>query len=475
MMPEASGRACVRRLHLGAVGMALVAAMLAGGVSPSPSAAGTIGNANFHHGFNTPNYATDKFPGSPAPCTNPRFTDAFSTTAAVADNLAGDIDSDVIRLHCYWNEFETGVNQYSQAFINGIGARISEARSSSGNSHLKALVNLDLPGEALPWMQAAGYGLQHTGTGGAPRYYPSTAVGLEAYGRAAGKLLKALAIAGVAEFVETPNEPNLTNGPSEAIPAEKIGQLGANAITYAALEGLQLNNNSGPGIMVGAVSTGQTGSAFYQFPNPKDYFGTVQWWTDFSLEQWWKNVPGGPSYAVTLMGTWRPTFHSYPKNGANEETPCETIGGKLQDLQGDDTGAAAYNTVINQLIPSLETITRSKRWWITETGMTSYKTTNSSETKSQCEGRRAKGGSSYGKTQQSNFYGNFVYYLNYMMAHSGQWWPRFEGVAFFLAQDVDLGGRQFAGYGLHWPAGWPECGASYPCRKPAANTFEQYY
>jgi len=291
------------------------------------------------------------------------------------------------------------------------------------------------------------------------------------------KALKYLHDAGVSDFIETPNEPNLTHGPSDAVPAAWLGQMAGDAVSWAAVENLQMNNNSGPAILIGSVSAGQQGTEFYGFSTAAEYFGTLQWWTDYTIEQWWANVPNGPSYAVTLMGTWRPSFHAYPKNGGNEETPCQRLpSGDLQDQRGDKTGKDAYSTVQNAVIPMLNLITRSKKWWITETGMTSYKTSFAgAETWADCVKRRENGGNTYGKTQQAEFYGEFVYLQNWQFLHSGYPWNRFEGAIFFLPQDVNISGRQFAGYGVHWPGAAPNCGLPYPCRKPAAYKFEQYY
>jgi hypothetical protein len=440
-----------RVIHLFVFAIALACAL-----SPTQAKAA----ATFHHGFHVPNYAE---PGQ----------------TSMGDSLAGQVGSDTIRMHYYWSNYQTGVNQYNQAFLQGIVERVQAARNNSGNPSLKALINFDLPTQNIPWMAAAGYNLIHTGTGGAPRYYPFSRIGQEAYAQAMAKALKYLYNAGVAEFIETPNEPNLVNGPSEAVPPDQIGALGAYAVTYAAVEGLQLNPNTGPAILVGSVSTGQASgsSQFYNEWSPEKYFGEVQWWTDWLLAFWWENVPGGPSYAYTLSGTWRPSFHSYPKLGGAETEPCGIVPttASRQDELGDRTGLDAYNSVINKLIPALSVITNSKKWWITETGMTSYKTNVSGESYKACIERRERGGSSYGKTAQSDFYGDFVYYMNYMKANSGFPWSRFEGAAFFLPHDVNYAGSPFAGFGVHWPSGSPNCTLGYPCRKPAATTFLTYY
>jgi hypothetical protein len=138
-------------------------------------------------------------------------------------------------------------------------------------------------------------------------------------------------------------------------------------------------------------------------------------------------------------------------------------------------GSAAFLEVKQKLVPFLELITNGKRWWLTETGMTSYKTNNKEENENTCLNRRLEGGSSYGKTEQSWFYREFVNNFNVLIDKGGALWNRFEGVTFFLPQDVNIEGGRYAGYGLHWPAKAPQCLLEYPCQKPAAVTFNQYY
>ncbi len=462
-----TARVSTRLVHVKRVALFLVVWSFLAVVGSTTASAGTIGNANFENGFSAPNYG-----GS---CSN------LDGTASMGDSLAGQIGSSVFRVQCYWTEYQTGVNQYNQTFLNNIVNRVIAARNNSGNLNMRILINLDLPTENVPWMAAAGYNLQHTNTGGAPRYYPTSKIGQEAYGQAMAKILKYLYNAGVSSYIETPNEPNWSNGIAQAVPADQIGALAAYAVTYAALEGLQQNTSTGPAILVGSVATGQTDGGnflqFYNSQNPTSYFGDVQYWTDILLQQWWANVPGGPSYAYMLSTTWRPSFHAYPKLGTAEGWACQPVDGSLrQDQKGDLTGDAAFYTVEERLGAMASVITNNKQWWATETGMTSFKTNfKGNEAYSSCVGRRQNGGNSYGKTQQSNFYGDFVYNMNYMKAHSGFPWSRFEGATFFLPQDINIEGSPFAGFGVHWPAGFGSCGLSYPCRKTAATTFEQYF
>jgi Repeat of unknown function (DUF346) len=396
----------------------------------------------------------------------------------LGDMLSGQLGADTLRFHTYWNEYQTGVNEYSQSWLQGIVDRVHNARNNSENSNIKALIQFDLPGGAIQWMQEAGYALQDPSqTGQFRRYYPTSGAGLEAYGRAMAKALEYLYNAGVAEFIETPNEPNLVNGASDPIDAVKVGQMAGQAVSSAGAEGLQLNSSSGPAILVGSIGAGQSGASNYQYNTPTEYFGTVQWWADYTIEQWWKEIPGGPSYAVTLMGTWRPSFHAYPNNGGNEESLCQRLpSGKLQDQQGDRTGEAAYGTVISQLEPLIKSISRSKKWWITETGMSSFKTNfNGTETWAQCSSRRNNGGGSYGIGQQSYFYQAFVASLNYLKSYGGYPWSGFEGVTFFQPADHNGDYGQFAGYGVHYAAESGSCSYSYPCQKAAATTFHNYY
>lgn len=399
--------------------------------------------------------------------------------------LAGDIGADILRVHCYWNSFETGPNEYSTPFLEGLVNRARAAQANSENANIRLLVNLDLSGN-IEWMNSAGYALQHSlFETSVARYYPTSAKGLEAYGRAMAKILKYLHSRGISAFVETPNEPNF-KGPADQIPAEKIGQMAGQAVSYAALEGLQLNNQTGPAVLVGSVLAGPSkgnligvnwGTGEWRKGSDAEYFWEVQHMADFTIEQWWKEVPGGPAYANTLKGTWRPSFHAYPGLGEPESTPCSNNGDSLQDHQGNRTAAAALTTVENELVPLLEVINNGKRWWLTETGMSSFKTDPSVHTESpaQCATRRSEGGSAYGKTQQKEFFKSFWSNFNAKVVSSNPLWNRFEGVVFFQPQDFAGEGTAYAGFGAHWPAAAPNCGLPYPCQKPAAVTFSQYY
>ena len=438
----------------------------------APARAGSLGSANFFHGFHVPN-------GGGESCSSPGSTENMS------DMLSGDIGADIIRVQCYWSSYETGPGEYSTSFLEGLLNRARNAQANSGNANIRLLVNLDLGGW-VEWMDTAGYALASS-RHESPyyRYYPTSVKGLEAYGRAMAKILKYLHSHGVSAFIETPNEPDV-GGPSDPIPAEKVGQMAGQAVSFAALEGLQLNNQTGPAILVGSVLTNGSGNNLlgtdwstgkWREGTDAEYFWEVQQMTDYTIEQWWKEVPGGPAYANTLMGTWRPSFHAYPHLGETEETPCSKADNNLQDHKGDRTGAAALTTIEGELVPLLETIDNGKRWWLTETGMTSFKTNPAvtKESSSECKKRREEGGDSYGKSQQSEFYKSFVAKFNERVASGNALWNRFEGVAFFWPQDFAAENSAYAGFGVHWPAAAPNCGLPYPCQKPAAVTFNQYY
>jgi hypothetical protein len=473
-----TGRWAGHHSRLGHLGLLLLASALLLGALATSVQAGSLGTVPYYHGFSAPNQGS---------CWAPQPADSMG------DSLSGQIGSNTLRLQCYWSEYETGPNEYSQAFLNGLLSRVRAAQANSGNSNIRLLVNFDLPGSskaeappAVVWMNTAGYGMQTaTHETSIYRWYPTTAKGLEAYGRAMAKVLKYLHSRGVLAFIETSNEPNI-NGPSDQVPAERIGQMAGQAVSFAAAEGLQLNSERGPAILAGSILIGASNqnlmgtnwsTGAWRKGTDAEYFWEVQHMADYTIEQWWKNLPGGPSFAVTLMGTWRPSFHSYPNLGGNEVSACSTTDNNLQDHKGDRTGAKAVETVVSQLGPVISVISNGKRWWLTETGMSSYKTdpTIEKETKEQCKARREAGGSTYGRNQQAEFYKQFASTFNTKVQSGGSPWNRFEGVTFFLPQDVNIQGAAYAGFGVHWPGSASNCAKPYPCRKQAAESFNNYY
>lgn len=428
------------------IGALVLTMLVVGAVSVAPASAGIV---NFFHGFHSPSYPTAGLPDA---------------------QLSAGIGADVIRVQMYWQDYQTGVDQFNEAALENVADQVRAARFYSNNSRLKAVVIFDLPGCDgsrgtcdTAWMQAAGYNLQRDFSGGrAPRYYPESATGLYAYGDAAGRALRYFYDAGVADFIETPNEPNIAHGPAEALPPEKVGQLGANAIVGASNVGLQLNGSTGPAVLIGALAIGQNDWTTFWNMYPLDYFRRVQELVEYTLAQRYRDAPNGPSFAVTLMGTWRPSFHAYPRFGGNEGSPCDDrdpgSGYESQDETGDLTGAIAAQTVRNRLAPLVSAITFNKKYWVTETGMTSYKNTDPTETQAQCRDRRNRlGGSAYGKAEQSSFYSSLA-----ITPPAG----RLEGMVFFLPQDSPNDFGQFAGYGVHSPG---------PVQKPAAGAFQQWY
>lgn len=432
-------------------------------LGPTASQAGTLGNALFHHGFHV--------------------NEGSSSENAVGDRYSGEMGADTIRIHTYWSEYQTGPTTYSEGWLKGIVNRVKEARAASGDGSLKALVQFDLPGAREAWMESAGYGLvnqaQRVKEGyfgsetvtGASRFYPTTAKGLEAYGLAMAKALKYLYEAGVVEYIETPNEPNLINGPSEVIDAAKVGQLGGWAVSEAAKLGFGFHSFSGgPAVLIGSVSADAENGNNFEYGTVAEYFGQVQYYADLTIEQVWASQP---EIAGGLKQQWRPSFHAYPKSGYVEKTFCEHVGPKAektQDQGGDTSYTAAYGTVTSKLTPLVNAITNGKHWWISETGMSSYKTNNTKyEGNSECYVRREAGGSAYGKTQQSEFVKKIVTEANSQIGAGSGFWSHLEGITFFRPIDIQVG--QFAGYGFY-------CGqfaACFQTPKPAATTFLQYY
>jgi hypothetical protein len=481
-----------RRRHsrLGHFGLLLLASALLLGALTTPSQAGSLGTVPYYHGFSAPNQGS---------CWAPQPADSMG------DNISGQIGSNTLRLQCYWSEYETGPNEYSSAFLEGLLSRVRTAQANSSNSNVRLLVNLDLPGSekfewpaSVTWMNLAGYGMQSaTHETNIYRWYPTSAKGLEAYGRAMAKILKYLHSRGVSAFIETPNEPNIS-GPSDQVPAERIGQMAGQAVSFAAAEGLQLNSERGPAILAGAILIGTLNPQSPDYKkhqenlvrtdwstgkfvkgNDAEYFWEVQHMADYTIEQWWKSIPGGPSFATTLIGTWRPSFHAYPELGETEEHPCMKENDNLQDHKGNRTATEALGTVEAKLSSVMGVISNNKRWWLTETGMTSYKTDPNLHTESpaQCKSRRETGGNTYGRTQQSEFFKKFASTFKGKVEGSTAHWNRFEGVTFFLPQDFNIGDTfdAYPGYGVHWPGSASNCNKLYPCRKQAAETFNSYY
>ena len=380
-----------------------------------------------------------------------------------------------MRIRVFWSEYQTGPNQYDQGVVNRIVSQVQAARGWSPYAFdPKALVEFELPNEIVPWMQQAGYSLTQGEGQGASRYYPASIAGAEAYGRAMAKLLKTLYDVQIAHAIETPNEPNLINATAQAVPAEHVGRLGAFGLTYAAAEGVPVTSPGGPVVLVGAVNTDPNSAHGSEGTSPAQYFDVVQTSANYWLEWWWKGLPNGVGHAEWLMGFWRASFHSYPKLGVGEGFSCQRMetpqGAKLQDEAGDLTGQAAYNEVAQRLAPVLSVLTgpkgKGRKWWITETGMTSYKTNVVNETYQACINRRVAGGSAYGKAEQRNFYSSLAFNVDWNRLYGSYPWNSVEGVAFFMPNDFPMAPNDpFKGFGAFMPG----CG-NY-CWKPAAEYF----
>jgi hypothetical protein len=390
--------------------------------------------------------------------------------------LTAAMGSDTVRVVVAWNDFQTGVNQYNYAALDGVTEKVLAARSWSPYPFdPKALIIFELPATPISWMQEAGYQLTQGEGGGVPRFYPNSIIGQEAYGLAMAKALKYLYDVQIARAIETPNEPNLKNGPAQAVPAEYIGRLGAFGMAYASAEGLPILSPGGPEILVGSVSTNTNTAEASEGKTPAQYFRLVQTSANYWIAWFYLGAPNGQSHAETLMGTWRASFHSYPRLGQGEEFSCQRVttpqgNRKLQDELGDLTGAAADNEVRTRLAPVVEVLDEvpwKKKWWVTETGMTSYKTTVVNETYDQCVNRRANGGSTYGKNEQASFYQTFSYYMDWFRTYGSYPWKGFEGVTFFMPMDggMPTGNDPYKGFGAFNPG----CGNF--CWKPSAIYF----
>jgi hypothetical protein len=439
------------------------------GLSGSLAQAGSLGNAFFHHGFHVDESPEDWR----------------------GDKLSGEMGADTIRIHVYWPHYQTGPTTYSTEWINGIIARVKTARENSGDGSIKALVQFDLPAERVAWMESAGYGLvnqqQRVNEGyfdqstvkGFPRFYPTTAKGLEAYGLAMAKALKSLSEAGVVEYIETPNEPNLIGGPSEVIDAAKVGQLGGWAMTETYKIGFgQHSFSGGPAILIGSISADASGESNFEYGTPTLYFQTVQYYANLTLEQNFAGEPFGSEIAGGLKQQWRPSFHAYPRSGWVEAKSCELVGpkkDKTQDQLGDITAAEARSTVEGKLTPLVNSISDGKHWWVTETGMSSFKSNKTgTETESECAVRREVGGNSYGQTQQREFVSGLLSSANSQISGGSGLWSKLEGLTFFRAQELHVG--QFAGFGFYCTS--LKCGSfetGFRAPKQAATYFLQNY
>lgn len=410
----------------------------------------------WHHGFSVP-YGT------------PPDQEAWG------DAVSAEMGSDTIRIPLAWDAYQTGVNQYNLAALDGIVTRVHAARAWSPYAYNpRAVIIFELPDTQIPWMQQAGYQLT-AGTGSNhPRYYPASLEGEKAYGKAMAKALGYLySNTQVAWGIETPNEPNLKNGPAWSIPAEYIGRLGAFGLTYAAAEGLPILAPEGPTVLIGAVSTNPDTANASEGKTPAQYFRLVQTSANYWINWWYLGSPNGQSTAELLMGTWRASFHSYPGLGQGEAFSCQRMqtgqGQKLQDELGDTTGVGAYNEVKARLDPVIDVLNEvpwKKHWWLTETGMTSFKTNVSNETYANCINRRAAGGSTFGKAQQKEFYQELAYNLDVQHTYGSFPWSWFEGVTFFEPLDTTYAPADpFKGFGAFW------AGCGNYCWKPSGIYF----
>lgn len=400
--------------------------------------------------------------------------------------LTAEMGSDTMRISLSWDAYQTGVNQYNQQVLDDIVAKVQAARAWSPNPfNPKALITFELPNydtdvgnTKVKWMQEAGYQLtagEFSGGGNTSRYYPASRIGAEAYGKAMAKALKYLYNVQIAIAIETPNEPNLKKGPAWAVPAEYIGRLGAYGLAYAAAEGLPVTSPGGPVVLVGSVSSNPDTQYSSEGKTPGQYFRLVQTSTNYWLDNFYLGTPNGKATAELLMGTWRASFHSYPDTGGGEQYSCQKnvkpyYGGqyKTQDEVGNLTGLAANSEAWNRLgslLAVLDEVPWKKKWWITETGMTSYKT-NVAESEVECNARRVQGGSAYGKAQQKSFYQEMAYNAD-VRYHSGVYpGSGFEGLIFFQPQDGSEGAAdQFKGFGAF------ALGCGNYCWKPAAEYF----
>jgi len=389
------------------------------------------------------------------------------------DAVTAEMGSDTMRITLSWDAYQTGVGEYNQQALDNIVSRVQAARGWSPNPfNPKALITFELPNEPIAWMQSAGYEMTAGEGTHTARYYPASIEGEKAYGKAMAKAFKYLYSVNIALAIETPNEPNLKNGPAWSIPAEYTGRLGAFGLVYAAAEGLPVLSAGGPAVLIGSVSTNPDTEHSSEGKTPAQYFRLVQTSADYWINWFYLGAPNGQSTAELLMGAWKASFHSYPELGGGESKSCEkTLRGgqyKTQDESGNLTGATADLTVRQRLTPVLEVLEEvpwKKKWWITETGMTSYKT-NVSETEVECNARRVQGGSAYGKAEQKNFYADLAYNLDWQYIYGTYPWSAFEGVIFFKPLDGYADPTDaYKGFGAFTPG----CG-NY-CWKPAAEYF----
>lgn len=401
------------------------------------------------------------------------FTEPYGGLAKEEENwqdaVTAEMGSDTMRITLSWDAYQAGVNQYNQKVLDDIVSRVYAARAWSPNQfNPRLLITFELPNSPIAWMQKAGYEMTAGVGSNTPRYYPASIQGEQAYGLAMAKALKYLYSVNIAMAMETPNEPNWKNGPVWSIPAEYIGRLGAFGLVYSAAEGLPVLSAGGPEILIGSVSTTPGAAESSEGKTPVEYFRLVQTSANYWINWFYLGAPNGQSTSELLMGTWRASFHSYPQLGHGEAYSCQKSGGTTQDEVGDKTGQAAYETVRDRLNPLLEVLKEvpwKKHWWLTETGMTSYKT-NVTETEVGCNARRVQGGSSYGKAEQKSFYSTLAYNLDVNYLYGSFPWSWFSGAIFFKPLDgYAAPSDPYKGFGAFTPG----CG-NY-CWKPAAEYF----
>src|SRR5207249_309948 len=106
------------------------------------------------------------------------------------------------------------------------------------------------------------------------------------------------------------------------------------------------------------------------------------------------------------------------------------------------------------------------KWWVTETGMSSFKTTTPDVWAGTCFDRHSQGGSAYGQGEQRDFYSSARYWFNAFIGGSGIW-SRLQGVTFFHSSDLTYNIPPFQGFGVHYGTGY--------MRKIAADYFRDNY